>query len=188
MRTNGSLLQSIGKSHDKIRYFFSKADEHKKHHGRKLVGFSMEQMFTVVSDVANYKSFVPFCKGSTIICESDENLKAVLHIGFPPIFESYVSDVTLSKPNMVRAVCKDGRLFDYLETYWKFSEGIESNPQSSIVDFSIDFRFKSTLHLKLANMFFDALVGQMETAFLTEAKRRYGAESIPIHELSYVKT
>lgn len=147
----------------------------------------MEQMYEVVADVANYRKFIPFCKRSTVIYENHRGLTAELQIGFPPICESYTSDVTLAKPYMVKAVCTDGRLFSYLMTCWKFSPGLGSNPQSCIVDFSIDFEFKSKLHYQLANMFFETLVKQMEGAFMLEAKRRYGKESLPSHKLEYVR-
>ncbi|XP_024942271.1 coenzyme Q-binding protein COQ10, mitochondrial isoform X2 [Cephus cinctus] len=63
----------------------------KEYEGRKLIGFSMDQMYNVVADVANYKKFVPFCKKSDIITRNDEFLKANLVIGFPPLNESYTS-------------------------------------------------------------------------------------------------
>ncbi|KAK9738898.1 Polyketide cyclase / dehydrase and lipid transport [Popillia japonica] len=172
-----------------VRQFtLTKMEKRKEYYGRKLVGFSMEQMYRVVSDVSNYRKFVPFCKRSTVTYESHKRLRAELQIGFPPICESYTSDVQLSKPHLVRAVCTDGRLFNYLETCWKFSPGLQSNPQSCIVDFSIDFEFKSKLHYQLANMFFETLVKQMEGAFMLEAKRRYGRESVPTHKLAYIKS
>ncbi|KAB0795557.1 hypothetical protein PPYR_12396 [Photinus pyralis] len=160
----------------------------KQYQGRKLVGYSPEQMYNVVTDVENYKYFLPFCKKSDVLSRSSSNLRAYLEIGFPPIVESYVSEVTLNRPNYTKAVCRDGKLFHYLVTYWKFSPGLRSNPYSSIVDFSVDFEFRSVLHSNLAHMFFDKLVQQMEGAFLVEAKRRYGQETLPSHVLSIPKS
>lgn len=141
-------------------------------------------MFDVVSDVKNYKEFVPFCKKSQVVEQRPEFLRANLQIGFPPLSESYTSKVTLIKPRLVRAVCADGSLFHELETLWKFSPGLRSNPQTSIVDFYIRFQFKSVLHAELAAMLFDMLCEQMEKAFITEAGRRYGKASLPAHPLS----
>lgn len=146
--------------------------------------YSCEEMYSVVVDVKNYKKFVPFCTDSTILEEKSDQLRANLQIGFPPIIENYTSNVSMLKPSLVQAVCKDGRLFNYLETTWKFSPGLKSNPQSCVVDFYILFEFKSVIYSQVANMFFDKLVDEMENAFFDEAKRRYGQESIPTHELS----
>lgn len=150
--------------------------------------YSPDQMYTVVADVKNYRKFVPFCKKSVVIVERKDFLKAELEIGFPPIAESYTSNVSLVRPSLVRAICTDGKLFNYLETTWRFSPGLKSNTQSCIIDFFIDFEFKSLLHSQLAHMFFDKVVKQMEGAFILEAKRRYGKESLPTHPLAVVKS
>lgn len=145
----------------------------------------MEQLFDVVSDVANYHKFVPFCKKSHVHSQQLENfLKADLIIGFPPITESYTSHVSLSRPYLVKAECKEGRLFNYLLNYWKFSPGLKDIPNSCVLDFQVTFEFKSVLHTQLSLLFFDQLVRQMEEAFFREAKNRYGEPTIRSHILS----
>lgn len=90
---------------------------------KKLVGFSCEQMYDIVSDVENYKTFVPFCKKSHVYDRRPGFLKGDLVIGFPPINEKYTSNVSMERPSIVRAECFDGVLFNYLLTVWKFSPG-----------------------------------------------------------------
>ena len=150
----------------------------KEYEGRKLVGFSMEQIYDVVADVRNYKDFVPFCKKSDVIFKSDDMLKANLVIGFPPINESYTSKVTTKRPRFVKAECTDGRLFNHLNTLWLFSPGLKNNAQTCVIDFSLSFEFKSLIHSHLSNLFFNEIVRQMENAFLDEAKRRFGRPCI----------
>jgi coenzyme Q-binding protein COQ10 len=150
---------------------------------KKLVGYSMEQMFDVVSDVKNYYQFVPFCKKSFVYGQRPGFLKADLIIGFPPLNESYTSNVTLAAPTLVRAECKDGRLFNYLLNFWKFNPGLKDIPQSCVIDFMVTFEFRSMLHSQLSNLFFDQLVKQMEHAFINEAERRFGRPVIKSHIL-----
>ncbi|KAJ8973442.1 hypothetical protein NQ317_003296 [Molorchus minor] len=167
-------------------YIYLKVHKKRKEHfARKLVG---KEMYSVVADVRHYKQFLPFCTKSTILTQEAKQIKANLEIGFPPIVESYTSTVTLEEPTVVRAICTDGRIFNYLETNWRFSPGLKSNPKSCIIDFYIKFEFKSALYSQVAFMFFDKLVNQMETAFLNEARRRYGQESLSSHKLSPVKS
>ncbi|XP_066248243.1 coenzyme Q-binding protein COQ10 homolog B, mitochondrial [Euwallacea similis] len=157
----------------------------KVYNARKLLGFSDEQMYDVVADIKHYKQFLPFCTRSTILDHNKTTniLHANLEIGFPPIIENYTSKVTLVRPRLVKAQCTDGRLFNYLETTWKFASGLKTVPNSCIIDFYIKFEFKSLLHSQISIMFFERLVKQMETAFIEEAKRRYGGESIPSYPL-----
>lgn len=145
-------------------------------------------MYTVVADVKNYKKFVPFCTKSVILSQDPNVLHANLEVGFPPIIENYTSVVSLREPESVNAICKDGRLFHVLETNWKFSPGLKSNQQTCIVDFYINFEFRSLFYSKVATFFFDQLVTQMEDAFIKEAQRRYGKESLPVHELEPVRS
>ncbi|XP_001120956.3 coenzyme Q-binding protein COQ10 homolog B, mitochondrial [Apis florea] len=150
----------------------------KEYEGRKLIGFSMDQIYSVVADVQNYKEFVPFCKKSDVIFKSDDMLKANLVIGFPPINESYTSIVTTMRPHLVKAECSDGRLFNHLNTLWLFSPGLKNNAQTCVIDFSLSFEFKSIIYSHLSNLFFNEIVRQMENAFIDEAKRRYGRPCI----------
>lgn len=150
---------------------------------KKLAGYSMEQLYAVVSDVEKYNTFVPFCKKSFVYAKKPGSLKADLIIGFPPLNESYTSNVTLVRPSLVKAECVDGRLFNYLLTAWQFSPGLKDIPESCVIDFMVAFEFKSALHSQLSNLFFDQLVKQMEYAFIQEAGNRYGAPSIKSHVL-----
>lgn len=134
----------------------------------------MEKMFYVVADVENYKKFLPFCKKSEVTLKTEDFLKANLVIGFPPINESYTSKVTMIYPRIVKAECREGRLFDHLDTLWLFSPGLKNNSDTCVIDFSLSFKFKSAIYSQLSNLFFNEIVRQMENAFLQEARRRYG--------------
>lgn len=134
----------------------------------------MDQMFEVVADVGSYYKFVPWCKKSVVLTQTPANLKADLIVGFPPINESYISHVSLVKPHIVRAECKDGKLFHHLLTLWRFSPGLEREQQSCVVDFQVTFEFHSVFHSHLSNLFFDQVARQMEGAFIKEVGKRYG--------------
>lgn len=145
-------------------------------------------MFNIVSDVNNYESFLPFCTKSTILDNvyddgSSTQWTASLEIGFPPITEHFTSTVVANKPHSVQAYCKDGKLFDYLETTWIFDSVPSGDPKTCIVDFSVRFQFKSVFYAHLASLFLNNLVANMEDAFIQEARRRYGRLSAPVFEI-----
>lgn len=138
----------------------------------------MQQMYDVVVDVDNYKHFVPYCNKSYVYNRKENSANADLIVGFPPLYEKYTSNLKMNAPNLVTSECFDGRLFNYLQNYWGFSVGVKDIPDSCVIDFRVTFEFKSALHSHLSHLFFDAIVKQMEMAFVREAERRYGPAKI----------
>jgi len=182
-------ILELTRSHQRL--FFdatSKVNNRKTFTEKKLIGFSMEQMYSVVSDVENYNKFVPFCKKSHVYNRRKGFLKGDLIIGFPPLNERYTSNVTMEQPTLVKAECFDGVLFNYLLTIWKFSPGLKGKPRSCVVDFDVAFEFRSALTSQLANVFFNEVVIVMVKAFYNEAKRRYGPESVPSRKINIVSS
>ena len=139
---------------------------------------SKEKMFSVVADVENYHKFVPYCRKSTVTLKEDTRLSANLVVGFQPFFNiSYTSHVTLLKPFLVTAVCKDVRLFDHLKTVWKFNPTKSDDPDACLIDFAVSFSFKSSSHSMVAKLFLDSIVKQNVMAFIERANAKYGPPS-----------
>ncbi|XP_053121963.1 coenzyme Q-binding protein COQ10 homolog B, mitochondrial-like [Hemicordylus capensis] len=139
--------------------------------------YSAEQMYDIVADVGSYRFFVPWCTGSRVISSCNEFLRAKLEVGFPPVVEHYVSEISMVPHRQIRAVSKDGRLFQHLETLWQFGPGLPGQPDSCTLKFYVSFEFKSVLHSQLANLFFDKVVKQMVSAFEHRAEKLYGPQA-----------
>ena len=145
---------------------------------KRVVGYSMENMFKIVSDVEKYPKFVPYCRKSKVTLRHPNRLSANLLVGFQPFFNlSYTSHVTLIEPYLVTAECTDVRIFDHLKTVWKFNPTKDRHPDACVIDFAVSFAFKSTSHSTIAKLFLDSIVRDNVKAFIDRAESKYGTPS-----------
>lgn len=148
----------------------------KKFSQRRLVGYSPEQLYTVISQVEDYHQFVPWVQKSQVVKKiGDEYLEAELVVGFQVLVERYTSQVYLERPKLVRSTVSNSTLFHHLESNWAMEPGV--TPASCWLNFSVDFAFKSQLYGHLADVFFSEVVKQMVNAFEGRCATLYGPSS-----------
>ena len=108
---------------------------------RQLMPYTPEQMFQLVAAVERYPEFLPWCAGSRILKRENNVIYADLIIGWKVIREKFGSKVTLTEPSKIHLDYFNGPL-KYLHGDWQFTP----NPGGgTIVDFHVDFDFKSRL-------------------------------------------
>ncbi|KXJ27981.1 coenzyme Q-binding protein COQ10 homolog B, mitochondrial [Exaiptasia diaphana] len=151
----------------------------KKYAERRLLGYSMEDIYAVVADVDDYKNFVPWCRNSSTFGRKPGHFKARICVGFPPLLsENYTSIVTVVPPNLVKSECTDGEMFNYMKTVWQFSPGVHGNPNTCTLNFNVEFEFRSAIHSQLSTVFFDEVVKKMVRAFEKRCQYLYGPDHL----------
>lgn len=58
-------------------------------------------MYELVANVGDYRLFVPWCRRSAVLSRRGHVLRAELEVGFPPLHERYLSEVSLG-PRQIR--------------------------------------------------------------------------------------
>ncbi len=132
-------------------------------------------MYDLVADVERYPEFLPWCLAARIRRRCGNTLVADLVIGFRGLRERYTSRVTLDRPRLRIDVSYEEGPFRYLDNHWVF----ENTGYGCVIDFFIDFEFRSRLLQSLMGLLFDKAVQRMVTAFEDRARDLYGAKSVP---------
>ena len=127
-------------------------------------------MFDLVSNVADYPEFLPWCVGTRIKSQDDQQIVADMVIGYKMFRERFTSRVRLSSPDRIDVVYEDGP-FKYLNNHWIF---IAEDDGSCTVDFYVDFEFHSKLLQKMIGVVFNEAVKIMVHAFEKRADVVYG--------------
>ena len=167
------------------------------HTEQQISPYTPQQLFNLVADIEKYPVFLPWCRAARIIEYSaipaqagilDNNEKnfhlrgndnreeflGELIISFAHITESYTSRVTLTPPQediagSIDVVMVKGP-FEHLTNHWKFTP----TENGTIIDFSLDFKFRSRILEKLIGSLFTKANNKMVTAFKKRAEELYG--------------
>lgn len=150
---------------------------------KRILGYSPEQLFNVVSAVDLYHGFLPWCQQSEIVKHNpDGSFDAELEIGFKFFVESYVSHVELNKPKSIKTTVSESSLFDHLINVWEFNPGL--TPGTCDLHFLVDFKFRSPLYRQVATMFFKEVVSRLVGSFNDRCCEIYGP-GVPILENTF---
>ncbi|CAK7192147.1 Persistence and stress-resistance toxin PasT [Commensalibacter sp. Nvir] len=130
------------------------------HAERRISSHTSEQMFDLVANVECYPEFLPWCIGADIRYRDNDLLLADLKIGFGPFVETFGSKVQLYKPEKIIVTYDRGPL-KYLSNQWKFIP----QEQGCLIDFFVDFEFRSKLMQAAMGLVFSEAVKKMVSAF-----------------------
>ena len=140
------------------------------HAERRRLPYSAEQLFDLVADVERYPEFLPWCLGARVRERKANLIVADLLIGYRMVRERFTSRVTLDRARRIDVSYSDGP-FRYLNNHWEF----EPQPDgSSVLDFYVDFEFRSRMLQRVIELLFNEAVKRMVAAFESRARRLYG--------------
>ena len=140
------------------------------------VGYSAGQMFSLVADVERYPEFLPWCVALRIVerrADGDiEHLTCDMVVAYKVFREKFRSLVRLDRAaRRIDVDYVDGP-FRSLKNDWAFRDLAFGG---SVVDFSIDFEFRSLLLQATAQTVFERAFLKMSEAFVERAHDVYGA-------------
>lgn len=140
------------------------------HAEKRKLPFTQEQLFEMVADVERYPEFLPWAVACRIRKREGDVIHADLVIGFKMIRERFTSKVVLDRPRRVDVTYTQGP-FKYLNNHWIFEPAEDGG---TVIDFYIDFEFRSRILQGLMGALFNEAVRLMVSAFERRARQLYG--------------
>jgi coenzyme Q-binding protein COQ10 len=143
---------------------------------RRRVRHAAGDMFDLVADMDSYPQFVPLCtemkvRGRTSPGEGIEVAIARMTVSYKVFHEHFTTRVTMNRPELwITVDYLDGPL-KVLSNRWTFKP---IAPDTSDVEFFIDYEFKSRILSGLMGAVFDAAFRRFASAFETRADVVYG--------------
>lgn len=141
---------------------------------KRRVPFTPSEMFRLVADVERYPEFLPMCESLRIKTRAPtaygEELVSTMGVGYKAIREHFTTRIDLMPDkNEIHVAYVDGP-FRRLHNRWRFVEA----PDGCIVDFYIDYEFKSPLLAMLMGTVFDKAFHKFSETFEERARKVYG--------------
>jgi coenzyme Q-binding protein COQ10 len=139
------------------------------HAEKRTIPFTPEQLFDLVADIERYPEFLPWCIATRIRRRDGNVLHSDMVIGFKMFRERFTTRVTLDRARTIDVAYTEGPL-KYLNNHWKF----EPAPDGCVIDFYVDFEFRSRVLQKMIGLVFNEAVRHMVGAFEERAHALYG--------------
>jgi coenzyme Q-binding protein COQ10 len=146
------------------------------HAEKRHLPYRPEQLYDLVAGVDRYPEFLPWCKAARITRREGEVFFADLVVAFKMFRERFSSKVTLMPKTGVDVEYIEGP-FRYLNNHWRFEAAPEDG--HCIVDFYVDFEFRSRILQNLIGLLFNEAVSRMVAAFEARARELYGPDGVP---------
>lgn len=135
----------------------------------KMLPYSAEQMFAMVSDVSKYPEFLPWCIGARVYNRTLSRFDADVIIGFKMFREKFTSRVTLERPNAVDVDYISGPM-KQLYNHWRFTD---QDDDTCLIEFAVEFEFQNRVLEQMIGRVFTEATERMVDAFEERAHALY---------------
>lgn len=139
-------------------------------HKTVFLGYSSEQMFTLVNDMEEYPNFLPWCGGVEIRHLDESRLLATLGINFHGVKQSFTTENTNSSPTQIKMILVKGP-FKHLTGTWNFKA---LRADACKIEFDLEYEFSSKLLEQVIGPVFNKIAHSIVESFCKRANAIYG--------------
>lgn len=145
-------------------------------HKSILIWYSADEMFALVTDVASYSQFLPWCASASVVAQTEHGMTAKIDMALAGLKQSFTTQNTHVPGQKITMHLLDGP-FSKLEGTWDFVElgsGDETLKGACKVEFTLHYAFGSSTLAALVGPVFDKIAGSLVDAFVKRAQQVYG--------------
>ena len=142
-------------------------------HKSVLIWYSAAEMFALVTDVASYPQFLPWCDKSAILAQDPQGMTAKVGLAMAGLKQSFTTRNTHVKDRKVSLKLVDGP-FSKLDGQWDFTPVGDGADRACKVEFSLSYDFDNAALAALVGPVFDKIAGSLVEAFVKRAGNIYG--------------
>ncbi|WP_295849493.1 type II toxin-antitoxin system RatA family toxin [uncultured Xylophilus sp.] len=137
-----------------------------------LIWYSADEMFRLVTDVAQYPKFLPWCDRAVVVSEDAQGMTAQVGIAFGGIRQSFTTRNTHVPGREVHMQLIDGP-FSQLDGVWRFVP-VEGEERACRIELQLRYGFSNLALSALVGPVFDRIAGSLVDAFVKRADEVYG--------------
>lgn len=142
-------------------------------HKSVLIWYTPQEMYDLVTDVAKYPAFLPWCDRANVLTHDAQGMTAEIGIAFSGIRQTFTTQNTHISPRSVAMTLVKGP-FSKLDGQWNFSDVGDGSQRACKVELSLHYGFDSPTLGKLIGPVFDKIAASMVEAFVKRAQQVYG--------------
>ncbi|CAM5788228.1 type II toxin-antitoxin system RatA family toxin [Ottowia pentelensis] len=143
-------------------------------HKSVLIWYSPAEMYALVTDVARYPEFLPWCDHARVLSETETGMTAEVGIAFKGVKQSFTTRNEHVPEREVRMHLVDGP-FSRLEGDWRFMPVGDGTQRACRIDLKLDYGFSNAVLAAVVGPVFDRIATSMVDAFVKRAEQVYGA-------------
>lgn len=142
-------------------------------HRSVLIWYSAEEMFGLVTDVAQYPKFLPWCDHANVLEQDEGGMKAEIGISFGGIRQSFTTRNDHVPGRSVAMKLVDGP-FSNLDGRWTFTPVGAGAQRACKVQLDLNYGFRNGALAAVIGPVFDRIAGNLVDAFVKRAEQVYG--------------
>jgi ribosome-associated toxin RatA of RatAB toxin-antitoxin module len=142
-------------------------------HKSVLIWYSAAEMFALITDVASYPQFLPWCNHASVHEENAQGMTAKIGISIAGLTHSFTTRNVHEKDRRVSLTLVDGP-FSHLEGDWDFLPLGDGSQRACKIEFTLCYDFDHGALATLVGPVFDKIAGSLVDAFVKRASHVYG--------------